>query len=149
MLNKKKGNVQFFIYFIFLALSSDVSEITNICTKKQTRHESFVTNKRHVNAICLFCFNEIFINLNLRFKRDLNVIKLFFAEETKDVFLPLRFYQFQRSVSLSPQNAKGRHFITAYDNKSSTYQVSHQCCIKLDINHVSGQISIIYQVSNH
>lgn len=86
------------------------------------------------------CFNEIFINLNLRFKRDLNVIELFFAEETKDVFLPLRFYQFQRSVSLSPQNAKGRHFITAYDNKSSTYQVSHQYCIRSDINHVSGQI---------
>nr|XP_022297301.1 uncharacterized protein LOC111106775 isoform X2 [Crassostrea virginica] len=45
------------------------------------------------------------------------------TETTRQLFLPLRFYQFQRSVSLSPQNAKGRHFITAYDNKSSTYQV--------------------------
>lgn len=75
--------------------------------------------------------NEFFFKLNLIFKRDyLNVFELFFAEETKDVFLPLRFYQFQRSVSLSPQNAKGRHFITAYDNKSSTYQVSYHACIR-------------------
>ncbi|XP_055999241.1 uncharacterized protein LOC125654012 isoform X3 [Ostrea edulis] len=45
------------------------------------------------------------------------------TEETKQIFLPLRLYQFQRSVALSPQNAKGRHFIAAHDNKSSTYQV--------------------------
>ncbi|KAK3101004.1 hypothetical protein FSP39_000154 [Pinctada imbricata] len=45
------------------------------------------------------------------------------TEEIKHLFMPMRFYQFPKSVMLCPQYAKGRHFITAHDNKSSTYQI--------------------------
>lgn len=45
------------------------------------------------------------------------------SEQTADLFLPLRFYQFQRSVFLSPQYAKGRHFVAAHCDKTTTYQI--------------------------
>ncbi|KAL5013415.1 hypothetical protein ScPMuIL_007685 [Solemya velum] len=43
--------------------------------------------------------------------------------ETKNMFCPVAFSQFQRSVILSTQNAKGLHFVTAHCDKTSTYQV--------------------------
>ncbi|KAJ8301898.1 hypothetical protein KUTeg_020885 [Tegillarca granosa] len=56
--------------------------------------------------------------------RQMPVISIISPTElTKQYFIPLRFYQFQRSVSLMPQYAKGRHFIAAHCDKNSTYQV--------------------------
>ncbi|XP_071082712.1 uncharacterized protein [Haliotis cracherodii] len=45
------------------------------------------------------------------------------TDENREKFLPLRYEQFQRSVILCPQNARGRHFITAHEDKTSTFQV--------------------------
>lgn len=43
--------------------------------------------------------------------------------EEEELFLPVMLSQFTRSVNVSPQYAKGRHFVTAYCTKSSTVQV--------------------------
>ncbi|KAK6176559.1 hypothetical protein SNE40_014821 [Patella caerulea] len=49
------------------------------------------------------------------------------SEEGRSMFTPVKFQQFDRSVILYPQNAKGRHFITAHCDKTSTYQVYDSC----------------------
>jgi len=43
--------------------------------------------------------------------------------EGHNTFAPKLLTQFPRSVTLSPQYAKGRHLMTAYCTKNSTYQV--------------------------
>ncbi|XP_041350104.1 uncharacterized protein LOC121369224 isoform X2 [Gigantopelta aegis] len=45
------------------------------------------------------------------------------SEENKEMLVPARYQQFQRSVSLTAQYAKSRHFVTAHCDKSSTLQV--------------------------
>ncbi|KAL3853004.1 hypothetical protein ACJMK2_016594 [Sinanodonta woodiana] len=62
-------------------------------------------------------------------------------------FIPLRFYQFQRSVWLSPQYAKGRHFVAAHCDKTSTYQiydsnVEHSPLFIYKLPH--GSVSIVF-----
>lgn len=48
---------------------------------------------------------------------------LFSAEGVEDLFAPKLLTQFARSVTLSPQYAKGHNFVTAYCTKNSTFQV--------------------------
>ncbi|XP_053407428.1 uncharacterized protein LOC123565052 isoform X2 [Mercenaria mercenaria] len=45
------------------------------------------------------------------------------GEEEEDIFSPVVLSQFARSVNVSPQYAKGRHLVTAYCTKTSTFQV--------------------------
>ncbi|XP_064605669.1 uncharacterized protein LOC135470577 [Liolophura sinensis] len=45
------------------------------------------------------------------------------TDMNKHLFYPLRFYQFTSPVYLSPQYAKGRHFISAHDGRSCQYQI--------------------------
>lgn len=40
-----------------------------------------------------------------------------------DRFFPMRFYQFQRSECLAPQYARGRHFISAYCDKTAILKI--------------------------
>ncbi|XP_055958242.1 uncharacterized protein LOC126827750 [Patella vulgata] len=49
------------------------------------------------------------------------------SDEGRSMFTPVKFQQFDRSVILYPQNAKGRHFVTAHCDKTSTYQVYDSC----------------------
>ncbi|KAL4238144.1 hypothetical protein ACF0H5_002856 [Mactra antiquata] len=45
------------------------------------------------------------------------------GDEEPDRFEPIILSQFARSVTLSPQYAKGRHFVSAYCTKNSLFQV--------------------------
>ncbi|XP_052272508.1 uncharacterized protein LOC127873013 isoform X1 [Dreissena polymorpha] len=49
--------------------------------------------------------------------------KTVLVENQEDMFAPVLLTQFSRSVTLNPQYAKGRHLVTAYCTKNSTYEV--------------------------
>ncbi|XP_046564861.1 uncharacterized protein LOC124273631, partial [Haliotis rubra] len=67
-------------------------------------------------------FAELSISGTETFQDPVNNIMVQ-TDDNKEMFLPLRYEQFQRSVILCPQNARGRHFITAHEDKTSTFQV--------------------------
>ncbi|KAK3585949.1 hypothetical protein CHS0354_038491 [Potamilus streckersoni] len=80
--------------------------------------------------------------------RHLPISSIFMASgPNSSNFIPLRFYQFQRSVWLSPQYAKGRHFVAAHCDKTSTYQiydsnVEHSPLFVYKLPH--GSVSIVF-----
>ncbi|XP_013413671.1 uncharacterized protein LOC106176012 [Lingula anatina] len=52
-----------------------------------------------------------------------NFVNQTVSEELSHDFIPLKFYNFGKGITLSAQYARGRHFVAAHDCKSQTYQV--------------------------
>ena len=70
---------------------------------------------------------------------------LLVSDESSTIFSTERIPQSQPWVILHPQYARGRHFITAHDQKSATLQVGvlcmvHGICTRLRPGHLSVRV---------
>ena len=70
------------------------------------------------------------LNGNGTCKRSLTVLFVFtchlfhLTEDSASAFLPAKFDEFNLSVTLTPQYARGRHFVAAHDKTKNIYKVT-------------------------